>query len=155
MTIDREPLRDDLPAGIKDLDHSIHADPAQCTCSDWGNGFDTGYLAGIRQATLSEEARAEAAAAQFYRMEAHEEWLSQFVPATLSAMEVEANRRKPGSSYIPRRGDTRYSTHGTGRNAEAVYPLPEHEDHTTYSPDAPIIPGGYLDRLRQRAGVHA
>ncbi|WP_028280268.1 hypothetical protein [Arthrobacter sp. H5] len=72
------------------------------------SAYESGFLAGCDHATLSQEQAADLAARRFYALEAHQEWLSKFVPATVSAMEVEAYRRKPGSSYIPRDGDTRY-----------------------------------------------
>jgi hypothetical protein len=146
---------------------------ADLVCSDnatardvWLDGFQRGLAQGTTAAQLSQEQQAELAAEAFYRLEAHREWLGKFVPDAVAATEVEANRRKPGSSYIPRRGDTRYSSQPVtnsyrggpvvfDRNTPMEYALPEHEDPTVYSPDAPIIPGGVLDRLRQRAGVPA
>lgn len=80
----------------------------------WSAGYQAGYLDGHNAATLSQDEAAQLTAHKFYAMEAHQEWLSKFVPATISAVEVEAYRRSPGSSYIPRKGDPRYTREGAG-----------------------------------------
>ena len=85
----------------------ISKDAAQ-TCPNCMDFYLSGHLEGQRHAALTQDQQAENAARRFFVMEAHQEWLSKFVPATVSAMEVEAYRRKPGSSYIPRDGDPRY-----------------------------------------------
>ncbi|MHA7292897.1 hypothetical protein [Arthrobacter sp. HLT1-21] len=78
------------------------------TCDNCLEMYAAGYREGIKATEESQEDRAELAASKFYAKEHYQTWLDAFIPATISAMEVERYRREPGSSYIPRDGDPRY-----------------------------------------------
>lgn len=71
-------------------------------------GYTHGYLAGFDAATLLEEQRAETAARRFYALEGAELHARKVAQGAAAWIDVDAYRRSPGSSYIPRKGDPRY-----------------------------------------------
>ncbi|WP_299165912.1 hypothetical protein [uncultured Arthrobacter sp.] len=72
-------------------------------------GYTAGYLAGYAAAELTQEQQAENAARRFYALEGAELHARKVAQGAAAMIEVNAYRRSPESSYIPRKGDPRYT----------------------------------------------
>lgn len=79
-------------------------------CLDY---FISGHLAGQRHMQLTQEQAAALAAQKFYAMESWQQGLREFAKNAAAGIDLDAERRKPGSAYVPRIGDPRYTTGGT------------------------------------------
>jgi len=69
----------------------------------WLNGYQAGIIQGINQTMLSNEQAAETAARRVYALQLDEERHRTFARNAVQAIDIQQNRQRPDSSYIPRK----------------------------------------------------
>ncbi|WP_172411818.1 hypothetical protein [Arthrobacter globiformis] len=69
----------------------------------WLNGYQAGIIQGANDQLLSNEQAAEDAARRLYALQLDEERHRTFARNAVKAIDIEQNRRRPDSTYIPRK----------------------------------------------------
>lgn len=78
------------------------------TCDSCMDFFLRGHLAGQGHARVTAVDAAALAAQKFYAMEGWQQGLRAFAKNAAAALDLDTERRKPGSAYVPRNGDPRF-----------------------------------------------